>query len=331
MTHQQTYVVHPRLSLLLIDLGINPAHVLRRAGLPEDLFGREKATVSTTEYFRLWNGIEEESGDPALPLRFAEIMSVESFDPLLFAALCSPDLNTALERMSRYKQLIYPMTLHIRQGVEATSIEVEWFDAPCEPPVSLVASELVFFVQFSRIATRTHVQPLEVRVKHPLEPADEYAEYFGVPVQEGPCPQILFKAEDAARPFLTANEEMWQFFEPDLQRRLFELNENATLADRVRAALLEQLPSGIASIGNVAKRLHVSTRTLQRKLKLEGLSFQTLLNQTREDLARHYLKNSQLTGVEISFLLGFKEPNSFFRAFHTWTGTTPEKVRKAAQ
>ena len=60
-------------------------------------------------------------------------------------------------------------------------------------------------------------------------------------------------------------------------------------------------------------------------------NFQSVLNNTREELARHYLKNSAMTGAEISFLLGFEDPNSFFRAFHNWTGETPEQARIALQ
>lgn len=71
----------------------------------------------------------------------------------------------------------------------------------------------------------------------------------------------------------------------------------------------------------------MSTRTLQRRLQVEGQSFQGLLNQTREKLASHYLTHSALSGAEISFFLGFEDPNSFFRVFHQWTGATPEATR----
>ena len=120
---------------------------------------------------------------------------------------------------------------------------------------------------------------------------------------------------------------MWGFFEPDLRKRLSDLDASATTADRARAALLELLPSGAASVTAVSERLGTSTRTLQRRLKQENRSFQALLNETREELARHYLKTSNLSGAEISFLLGFEDPNSFFRAFHSWTGKTPEQAR----
>lgn len=324
-----SFTVHPGWRVLLTDLGLHPSNVLRRAGLPDDLFGREKATLSTDEYFRLWQGIEEESIDPVLPLRIGATISVEAFDPPIFAALCSPDLNTALGRIARYKRLVCPMLLHIDVGNEATTLVLEWLDATIDPPVSLVATELVFFVQLSRIATRTRICPIRVGAPYHFEPQDEYAAYFGVTVCQESRPLLAFTSGDATKPFLTANERMWQFFEPSLQQRLSELDQSATTADRVRSALLEVLPGGMASIDAVSKKLGTSTRTLQRRLKLEGQSFQAVLDKTREALAKHYLKTSTMTGAEIAFLLGFTDPHSFFRAFRTWTGHTTEEVRGA--
>ncbi len=121
---------------------------------------------------------------------------------------------------------------------------------------------------------------------------------------------------------------MWAFFETELNKRLSDLTESATSEDRVHSALLELLPSGEGSIDAVAKKLGTSSRTLQRRLGTEGLRLQTLLDGTREALAKHYLRTSDLSGAEISFLLGFKDPNSFFRAFSAWTGTTPERARR---
>ena len=120
---------------------------------------------------------------------------------------------------------------------------------------------------------------------------------------------------------------MWTFFEPELRRRLSELDETATMTQRVHGALLELLPGGGASVGAVAKKLAVSPRTLQRRLQQEGQSFREVVNGTREQLARHYLKSSTISGAEISYLLGFEDPNSFFRAFQGWTGETPEQAR----
>jgi AraC-like DNA-binding protein len=120
---------------------------------------------------------------------------------------------------------------------------------------------------------------------------------------------------------------MWQEFEPSLKQRLSELDHSASTSERVRSALLELLPSGATSIEAVCRKLGTSARTLQRRLSEEGETFQTILNRTREALARHYLKRPELTASEISFLLGYEDPSSFFRAFATWTGITPEQAR----
>lgn len=123
-----------------------------------------------------------------------------------------------------------------------------------------------------------------------MEPKKECAEYCGTTVNKGQAPSLHFSAEDAALPFLTANPKMWQFFEPDLERRLSEMDESTTVTDRTRAALLELLPGGSASIDAVSRKLGKSSRMLQRRLNQEGESFQALLNRTREQLARRMQK-----------------------------------------
>ena len=177
------------------------------------------------------------------------------------------------------------------------------------------------------MATRARIEPERVTTPRPPTPAGAYQRYFGVEVRRGKAHAVTFSASSATRPFLTANEEMWEFFEPELRKRLSALDAAASIADRVRAVLLELLPTGATSVDAVARKLNVSRRTLQRRLSDEGSNFQAMLNQTRKELARHYLKNSSMSAAEISFLLGFEDPNSFFRAFHDWTGDTPERVR----
>ena len=331
MSSANVFTVNPGWRVLLNDLGLHPLEVLRKAGLPEDLFSRKDAVLDTAEYFRFWYALEESADDPLLPLRIGSAISVEAFDPPVFAALCSPDLNTALQRLARHKKLLCPMALHVSVTDRSTMLEIEWLDVTAEPPGSLIAVELVFFVQLARIATRQRICPLDVFAPLQLEPENDYTEYFGIPVRQTRLPTIIFSSVDAQQPFLTANEKMWEFFEPGLKKRLSELEDSATIAERVHAVLLELLPGDTPSIDAVSSKLFVSPRTLQRKLKQEGKSFQDLLHKTREALAKHYLKTSSLSAAEISFLLGFEEPNSFFRACHVWTGKTPEQLRRAMQ
>jgi len=331
MSSPNAFPVHRGWRILLRDLGINPSNVLRRAQLPADLFARESAGLKTDEYFRLWRGLEEEADDPILPIRIGRAISVEAFDPPIFAALCSPDLNTALARIAQYKRLSCPMALEVAQDAEGTLLNLRWLESATAPPPSLSATESVFFVQLARLATRSDVKPLRLTLPDPPGPVADYETYFGTAVQRAPKHSIRFSAQDARRPFLTANEPMWRFFEPKLQQRLSELDDTATLSDRVRGALLELLPAGAVSMEAVSRKLGVGSRTLQRRLNAEGNNFQSMVNRTREELARHYLRHSKLSGAEIAFLLGYEDPNSFVRAFHTWTGVTPEFERSRLQ
>ncbi|MEZ4302814.1 MAG: AraC family transcriptional regulator ligand-binding domain-containing protein [Polyangiaceae bacterium] len=327
--HAHTYAVEGSWRSLFKDLGVRPADVLRRAGLPEDLLSRPAVRLSSEAFFRFWDSLDAELGDPLLPIRLCTTLRAESFSPALFAALCSPNYLTAVHRIQKYKSLVAPMRILIDESADQMTVGLEWLDKAVRPPVSLVAMELVFFVQLARLGTREMVRPIEVRTPVPPAPAKAYEDLFGVRVREGDVHRLTFSRADAARPFLTSNEGMWEAFEPELRRRLAELDETATVGERVRAALLESLPGGQASMESVAQRLALSKRTLQRRLEREGTSYQKVLQDTRESLAKHYLQRTKLAPAEISFLLGFEEPSSFYRAFSDWTGQTPETLRQA--
>ncbi len=323
------YALEPSLRAVLTDLGLRPAAVLRRAGLRADLLSGGPVWLSQDEFFGLWHAIEAEADDPNLPLRIEDAFSPEVFGAPIFAALMSPDLNTAAQRIAVYKKLIGPMRLLVDVGVERTSISYEW-PAGANPPATLLMSELLFWVEMIRTGTRKRVEPVEVLVAEPPTSA-EYRRYLGVDVSVGAYQRISFAAEDARRPFLTANEAMWNEFEPSLRKRLSDLEVDADADERVRAVLLELLPVGRSAMADVAAELAMSTRTLQRRLAELGTTFQEVLDRTREDLARHYLTNAQISAAEISFLLGYEETSSFYRAFQNWTGDTPERVRAAAR
>ena len=328
MVQATKFVVDPGWRLILNDLGININEVLKRAQLPCDLFARKNATLSVEEYFRVWNSLEKSLDDPLFPLHLGQMISTEAFSPPIFAALCSPNLNVGIARLSRYKQLIGPMALHIEENIETTIISLDCLYTNKPLPDSLISVELVFLIHLVRLATREQIVPQAVLSTTTLINRPDYADYFGVAPVLGEANQLKFSAEDARRPFLTENEKMWQFFEPELIKRLTDIDAESTYACRVRNSLFELLPSGLCSIDDVAKKLAVGKRTLQRHLNNENTCFQSELNKTRENLARHYLKNTAFPSAQISFLLGFDDPNSFVRAFRSWTGKTPESIRK---
>lgn len=333
MKQDQGFYLDVGWQVILNDLNIPPSHVLRRARLPEDLFLREKQELTTEQYFRFWNALETEAGNAQFPIQIIEKVSAESFSPPLFAALCSANLMQAMQRLSKYKQLVAPMSLEIQVGKQSEmTVTPHWLSVQTEIPYSLQVTEIAFFLRLARLGTRHNINALKVTL--PRLPAganqQRYQNHFGCPIQYGYAPSITFSVEDSLRPFLTVNAGMWSFFEPELQRKLSELDANASTAERVRAILLELLPTNTATIEAAAKRLGLSKRTLQRRLEDEGENFRALVNTTRESLARHYLTKTTVSSSEIAFLLGFEDPNSFYRAFHDWTGLTPDSVRMMA-
>ncbi|MEM9070245.1 MAG: AraC family transcriptional regulator ligand-binding domain-containing protein [Myxococcota bacterium] len=316
--------------LLFKDLGLQATDIARRAGLADDIFMRE-GSVSVGEYFRLWQSVEEEVGDATLlPIKMAEAVTTEAFSPMLFACFCSPNLSVAMRRMATYKRLIAPVKVVVDDRPEGLWIEKAWTELNATVPPVLSATELTVLVQIARMGTRERISPLRLTFAHPVENPDAYERYLGIAPTVGPNPGILFRASDATMPFLTASEGLWETFEPELRRRLAELDGSAPLSERVRSVLLESLPSGESNVHFVAKRLGVSSRSLQRKLRAEETTYKDVVRATREELARHYLTKTKLAYAEISFLIGFEEPSSFFRAFREWTGETPESARLAA-
>ncbi|MFG3621307.1 AraC family transcriptional regulator ligand-binding domain-containing protein [Nocardia sp. NPDC047654] len=178
---------------------MSSTRVLRRAQLPADLFGRGPVDLSVEEYFRLWEALDAESGDPDLAVAIGRSISVEMFNPPIFAALCSPDLRTAAERIATHKPLIGPLHLRLDNDDEGLTISFRWPpDTP--PPPLLAAAEMVFWVALARIATRHDVRA--VRATAPWLAAEHTGldDYLGVKVHNGKTHAITFALADATLP-----------------------------------------------------------------------------------------------------------------------------------
>ena len=329
MKQASRFAVNKGWKILLADMGINVNDVLRLANLPEDLFLRQDASISVSEYCQLWRGMEQLAGVEQLPLMIGQAISAEVFDPPIFASFCSPNLITAFDRLQHYKRLIGPMYLALENTEDFFGATIECYGREEELPLSLSLSELVFFTQLARLATRHRVVPIWVSTPNLPDNLEAYEAFFGTELRQGNHTEIRFTLADAQRPFLTENANLWSFFEGDLNKRLSDLDSQATTAERLKSLLLEMLPSGLTAMEPAAARLAMSKRTLQRKLTAEGTSFQEILQQTRVDLAQHYLSESELSQGEISFLLGFQDTNSFIRAYSSWTGQPPGQFRQA--
>ena len=329
--HSTTYALDSTWRPLLKDLGISSVNVLRRAGLAEDLLNRSGVRLEAVDFHRFWEGIDAELADPILPLNLCRAVRSETFSPPIFAALCSPNLLVAVQRIARFKALVAPMRLDVREDANQLTVGLVWSDNGSRPPTSLVLTELLFFVTLARIGTRELIHPQSVTTT--ALPTDQvpYVDFLGIRIQKGKRHSVVFSRSDADRSFLTSNEGLWSAFEPELRTCLAQLDASVKVGQRVRSVLLEALPGGGIEMEDVARRVGMSNRSLQRHLETEGLTYTKLLQSTRHALAEHYLMKTDLPVAEISFLLGFEEPNSFFRAFRGWCGQSPERFREASQ
>lgn len=323
------FIIDMSWAVLLKDLKLDAADLLRRAQLPEDLFTQKQPTLNTEQYFRLWDSIADSGKSDDWLINVIQTATPETFSPPLFAALCSPNLWTALQRLSEFKLLIGPMRLQLQATHEGLCATLEVIDTTLEMPPAFTEMELVFLVNLARTATRERIVPLEVVSTTMLSRA--YYDYFGVTPRMGDRVSLHFANADLGRPFLTSKPAMWEFFEPQLRLRLQDLQSDSKTSQRVYSVLLELLPAGKSSVEDVAGKLAMSKRTLQRKLQAEETSFQSVLQAVRIRLAKHYLQHERISGIEIALLLGFDSHSAFIRAFNQWTGLSPVEYLSANQ
>jgi AraC-like DNA-binding protein len=111
------------------------------------------------------------------------------------------------------------------------------------------------------------------------------------------------------------------------ERLLHALGESKTTRGRVESLMMPMLHTGAVSMESIARKLAVSRQTLYRQLKAEGVTFETVLDELRHQLALHYLNGRKTSVNETAYLVGFSEPAAFSRAFKRWTGTAPGAAR----
>jgi AraC-like DNA-binding protein len=313
----------------LEELGVRASAVLRSAGLPQSFADKPRVLLKTEELFALWRAIGEVSTNPAIGLQLGTENRTERFHPVGLAALSSENFGAAIDQMARYKQLTCPEEIVQEKDDEEWSIQFRWLLADeIEPPV-LIECAFAWVLSTGRHGTGTHLSPLRVEFMQPRAHTKTIERHFGCPVICGGARNaIVFRASDAQRPFVTRNAELLAMLAPQFEEELKQESKDEQFAERVRVAIQQKLTGRRPTIDDIADALHVSPRTLRRRLQDEGSSFQRVLDEARHQLARHYLNNSFLELNEAAYLLGYEDGNSFVRAFRTWEGVPPARWRE---
>jgi AraC-like DNA-binding protein len=172
-------------------------------------------------------------------------------------------------------------------------------------------------------------RPLAIYFKHDIPgSASVHERHFGCPVHFGMDMDALLISHDTMRvPNRVGDRSIVQFFDTQLERELSEFDDNASLERRVRMQISQSLSQGIPTVATIAGHFGMSGRTLQRRLSDRGYSFQTLVDESRRELAERLLRETEYPLAEVAFLTGFSEQSAFNRAFKRWAGQTPRSFR----
>jgi AraC-like DNA-binding protein len=302
--------------------------VASRAGLPSDFFQQEKIYATTAELFALWRAIGESSADPAIGLKLGAEPRFERYQPSAIAAVCSRSFRDALQRIARYKKLTCPEEIRVRISGDEASVEFIYLEADETQPDVLVDLGLSWILAIGRRGADGQITPLRLELTRAAQNRELLESHFGCRVRfKAGRNALVFRNRDLDRPFVTQNEELLKAIGAQLEAELQERNSSADVGERVKHTLKRSLAGKRPTLPQVARELCMSCRTLQRRLTDADITFQQLVEDTRRELAHHYLKHSTVELNEAAFLLGYEDSNSFFRAFQGWEGTTPGEWR----
>lgn len=313
-------------------LGLDVAQVLARAGVSPAVLGPPRGRLTTAEFFALWDAIEALAGSRDLGLRLGAEAMPQKFDIASQAALHSASVGEALAKLGKYKRLVCPEELTVREVEGEARVRFHWLLAEGDPPRFLVDGTFASVLAMLRRGANKQVTPLRVELTRRRADAALLTRHFGCPVQfDAPVDLLVLPAAALAEPFVTHNADLLALLLPGLDAELAAQDRRRTLADDVRLALCRRMCGERPSVDKVARDLRVSSRTLQRRLEEAGTSYQRLLDEVRDQAARRLLTRTDLDASQVAFLLGFEELNSFTRAFQHWAGTTPMRFRAQAR
>jgi AraC-like DNA-binding protein len=171
---------------------------------------------------------------------------------------------------------------------------------------------------------------VEVQLAHPAPPhVSEHARVFRAPVSFGCATNaVVIEREFVERQVPAADERLYPVLRRYLDGVLKEMPPEEGLLAAVRRIVGELMRDGDPTLVQVARKLDMGPRTLQRRLKEDRVDFRALVDDTRRRFALNYLRDRKHTLTEIAYLLGYSEVSAFNRAFRRWTGATPSDYRR---
>jgi AraC-like DNA-binding protein len=294
------------------------------------IFREPEARLPQAVAASLWPAAARLTNDADLGLHVAEGIRQESYGVLGYVVSTSENLGMGFQRMCRYIRFLHDVaeTKLAVHGDRATLSHQLPFPGALPRPTSeyIVAGWLLA----SRKATGVGWIPLQVRFPH-AKPnnTSEHQRIFGCNPEFGyQRNELVFSSDLLNTPHIKADPNLEAILEAQVVAVIEKLPKGEATTDAVRRHLAGQLGEGQPTLEQIAPRLHMSPRTLHRRLEEEGTSFRHVLTEVRRELAARHLSERRLAIGEIAFLLGFSEPSAFHRAFKRWTGHAPLAYRE---
>lgn len=310
----------------LKSIGLSIENILEQTGIPNILW-KEEIQFSTEEYYLFLKKIDEVITDEQISA-ISNIDNLNVFIPSFFAALSSKNGLEGLKRLAKYKKLIGPVFLEIKEFEEIVQVQYFFEQREKQLPRFAVLNEQLLLMNLLSKGIGKGIIPISVT--SPFEYGEFLSKEMNITVNKGVQNEIIFSMKDLKKPFLTANNIMVEYLEPQLKQKLAEIENqiSETFTERVQKKLFQLIPSGQFSLENVAEEFGISGRTLQRNLSVENTSFNQMVKDIQKMMTFNYLEAKELSIDEIAYLVGYSETSSFYRAFKKWTGKTVSQYQK---
>lgn len=318
------------IALVAVRRGADPDAVCRAIGVAPAALDDPNARANLDQCIKAWEQALHYSGDPFLGLHLGDMTSPGLVGAVGYFMESSPDLLTAFQNLVQFKRLIDNAPSFTEIKGEAFFYHANpyplWAELSPETARHVVEHSLAAIPHFVKLLCGRAVQPLGVHFAFP-RPRDtrEYQRVLKTePLFDQPSNCIVFRLSDMRLPLISHNPALNAIFKDLLEKETAKLGGATSFSGEVRGVILKKYVSVIPQLTEVAEQLHVTPRTLQRRLKDEGATFQSIVDSVKSELAMGLLKKPGLTVGEIAYKLGYMEPSVFRRAFKKWTGMSPK-------
>ncbi len=313
-------------------LGLDTKHVLEELDLSEQELGDNSRRLPSELHEQLLTQLAALSGDPLFGLHSAREVEPGSWNVLGYISMNCATLGEAIDRIAPYEKLVGDMgTSRLEMTGELACLIWDCQHQAPEARRHMVENVLASWMLYARWITGTEQSPECVHLEHTLPAgaqAQDYEQLFGCPVRfEQHCNALLLTPSTLALPLRQPDALLLKTLEEHAQSAMAQLAPRDDLPQRVKTLLRQQLKEGLPRKDRLAEQLQLTPRTLDRRLREFGSSYQAVLDQLRLELSNFYLRESDLSLDEIGSRLGFSETRSFHRSFKRWCGMTPGAFR----